>query len=203
MSKITNVFLMLELLESGKIYTISELSKELGVTSRMIRYYKEELEASGIYIESYKGPGGGYFLNKSIYTPYKQFNKYEIQLLEEANKIVNNDAKFKFKKEYDELIIKISNIYRIEEEKSKFKPIFSLEEMNDDDSKKYKFFLEKIKSNERVHIDYLSLHGNYEDRYIHPCYIFKYDNKYYLTAFCELRNAIRHFEFERINVIGD
>ena len=37
MSKITNCFLMLELLNSGRVYSVNELSKELGDTERMVR----------------------------------------------------------------------------------------------------------------------------------------------------------------------
>ena len=87
MSKITNCFLMLELLNSGSVYSVSKLSKELGVTERMVRYYKEQLELSGYPIESFKGPGGGYFLNKNNYININYFNKYDLEVLD---RIVNN-----------------------------------------------------------------------------------------------------------------
>ena len=44
MSKVSNVITMLELLQNGKKYSINELSKELEVSERMIRVYKEDLE---------------------------------------------------------------------------------------------------------------------------------------------------------------
>lgn len=49
MSKISNVITMLELLQSGRKYSINELSNKLEVSERMIRVYKEDLEKSGIY----------------------------------------------------------------------------------------------------------------------------------------------------------
>jgi len=55
---------MLRILESGKKYTIKELSDKLEVTPRMVTIYKEELEKCGIYIDSIKGPYGGYVYNK-------------------------------------------------------------------------------------------------------------------------------------------
>ena len=88
MSKITNTFIMLELLESGKKYSLKELSKELGVTERMVRYYKEQLELAGIIIESYKGPDGGYFINKHNRFKISFFNKYDIELLESILPII-------------------------------------------------------------------------------------------------------------------
>ena len=69
MSKISNVLLMLEYLSSGRKYSISELSEKLEVTPRMIRVYKDEIEKAGIYIETIKGPYGGYVLNQNINVP--------------------------------------------------------------------------------------------------------------------------------------
>ncbi len=69
MSKISNVLTMLEYLSSGKKYSIAELSEKLEVTPRMIRVYKDEIEKSGIYIDTIKGPYGGYVLNQNINVP--------------------------------------------------------------------------------------------------------------------------------------
>ena len=65
MSKISNAFLMIKLLSNGRVYSVKELSMELGVTERMVRYYKEQLEMAGYIIEYFKGPGGGYYINKN------------------------------------------------------------------------------------------------------------------------------------------
>ena len=71
MSKISNVLTMLEYLSSGRKYSIAELSKKLEVSCRMIRVYKDELEKAGIYIDTIKGPYGGYVLNQNINVPKK------------------------------------------------------------------------------------------------------------------------------------
>ncbi len=81
MSKISNVLTMLEYLSSGKKYSIAELSKKLEVNPRMIRVYKNEVEKAGIYIDTIKGPYGGYVLNQNINIP-KRFitpNKIEVK----------------------------------------------------------------------------------------------------------------------------
>ena len=62
MSKVSNAITLLELLNSGRKYSIKELSDILEVSERMIRVYKEDLEKAGIYVESILGPYGGYFL---------------------------------------------------------------------------------------------------------------------------------------------
>ena len=65
MSKVGNALLMLNILSSGKKYTIQELSSILEVSPRMVRTYKQELEKSGIYIDTIYGPNGGYvYTNK-------------------------------------------------------------------------------------------------------------------------------------------
>lgn len=69
MSKISNVLTMLEYLSSGRKYSIKELSDKLEVTPRMIRVYKDEIEKTGIYIDTIKGPYGGYVLNQNINVP--------------------------------------------------------------------------------------------------------------------------------------
>ena len=43
MGKLSNMMYMIDLLNTGNIYTIKELSEKIGVTERMIRYYKDEI----------------------------------------------------------------------------------------------------------------------------------------------------------------
>lgn len=80
MSKISNVLLMLEYLSSGKKYSIAELSQKLEVTPRMIRVYKDEIEKAGIYIDTIKGPYGGYVLNQNINVPKRFIPPNEINI---------------------------------------------------------------------------------------------------------------------------
>ena len=69
MSKISNVLTMIEYLSTGKKYSINELSEKLEVSPRMIRVYKNEIEKAGIYIDTIKGPYGGYVLNQNVNVP--------------------------------------------------------------------------------------------------------------------------------------
>lgn len=69
MSKLSNTITLLKILQNGRKYSIKELSEMLDVSPRMIRVYKEELELAGIYIESIRGPYGGYYLNQNIRLP--------------------------------------------------------------------------------------------------------------------------------------
>ena len=84
MSKLSNTLTMLQLLSTGRKYSIQELSNILEVTPRMIRVYKEDLEKAGIYIDTIMGPYGGYVLNQEIKI---DTNKYKVKLsIEDQNK---------------------------------------------------------------------------------------------------------------------
>lgn len=87
MSKISNAIQMLNYLNTGNKYSVKELSKKIGITERMVRYYKVELEKVGIPIETFMGPNGGYYI-LNIKHQYNHFNKYDIQLLENINTIL-------------------------------------------------------------------------------------------------------------------
>lgn len=80
MSKISNVLLMLEYLSTGRKYSIQELSEKLEVSPRMVRVYKDEIEKAGIYIDTIKGPYGGYVLNQNINVPKRFIEQNNIKV---------------------------------------------------------------------------------------------------------------------------
>ncbi|MBR4178239.1 MAG: WYL domain-containing protein [Bacilli bacterium] len=98
MSKLSNTLLMIEYLSSGKKYSIKELSELLEVSPRMIRVYKDELEKAGIYVDTIKGPYGGYVLNQNINIPKRFIIPKEINIKDkEIYNIVNKSIKDKNK----------------------------------------------------------------------------------------------------------
>ncbi len=82
MSKISNVLTMIEYLSSGRKYSIKELAEKLEVTPRMIRVYKDEIEKAGIYIDTIKGPYGGYVLNQNVNVPKRFIIPNQIDIKE-------------------------------------------------------------------------------------------------------------------------
>lgn len=80
MSKISNVLTMLEYLSTGRKYSIQELAEKLEVSPRMIRVYKDEIEKAGIYIDTIKGPYGGYVLNQNINVPKRFIEQSNIKV---------------------------------------------------------------------------------------------------------------------------
>lgn len=193
MGKLSNILTMAELLSSGRKYSITELSDRLEVTPRMIRFYKEEMEKAGIYIDTIRGPYGGYILDTARVLPNRGFSKYDVQLLNNIKSHLKNNHNFELNKELDDLIDKVNGIYSASKKKTS-----SGELIKENDKDKYNIFSKAIKEKKKVEILFLSANGEKNSRIIHPCDMFLYSNFWYVSAFCELRNEIRHFRLERI-----
>ena len=194
MGKISNAIKMLNYLNTGNKYNVKELSEKIGITERMVRYYKAELEQAGIPIETFMGPNGGYYI-LNVKNQYNHFNKYDLQLLDNVNKILE-EIEYEDIGKYTKIINKIKFANDVEEEKSKY----FLESSILDKSKIYSNLKEAIINKERIKILYKNLNQEWQERIIHPLQIFNYDNKFYVTAYCELRADIRHFEINRIKL---
>lgn len=194
MSKITNALLMMKLLSNGRVYSVKELSEELGVTERMVRNYKEQLEMSGYIIESFKGPGGGYFINKNNFMNIKFFNKYDLEVLDRIeNEVIINDNELN--KDFTELNKKLHSIYNSNKVLSEYKDVNVLISKNDE---KVKIINNCINNKNNLLIDYLGSSGKITKREIIPINVFEFENNIYVTAFCKLRGAMRIFTLSKM-----
>ena len=194
MGKISNTIQMLNYLNTGNKYTVKELSEKIGITERMVRYYKVELEQAGIPIETFMGPNGGYYILNTK-NQYNHFNKYDLQLLENINMVLEKLGYEDIGK-YKKLINKIKFASDVEEEKSKY----FLDNGTSDKSELYFSLNDAISNKIPLKILYKNLKQEWQERIIHPLQIFNYDKRFYVRAFCELRNDIRHFEINRIKL---
>lgn len=192
MGKLSNMMYMIDLLNTENIYTIKELSEKIGVTERMIRYYKDEICSNGIAIESFKGPNGGYFMIDKVKN-YTSINKYDIKLLENIYTLMKRNN-FEYIDKLNDFLDKSKKMYSIYDEKSKY--IFNINISTPGEIEKV--IENAINKNEKIEIIYNDIDGGQSKRTIHPLHLFKYKDNYYVTAFCELRNDIRHFEIKRI-----
>lgn len=189
MSKVSNVITMLELLQTGKKYSINELSNKLEVSERMIRVYKEDLEKAGIYIDTIMGPYGGYVLNQRIRTPIRKFKLKDAELL---NTYITQEKDEKKKEELIILQDKIKGVYigsKQEEQELNLK---------DENGKKYNLLTRAIKEKRKVKILYYSYGKGENERIIYPIEMFLFQEGWYCAAFCEKKQDIRHFELKRI-----
>lgn len=187
MSKVSNVITMLNLLYNGRKYSIEELSDILEVTPRMIRVYKEDLEKAGIYIDTIRGPYGGYVLNQTIRDPKRKFSIKDVKLLNEVSEIITDKN---LKTEFTVLTDKVKGIYQGSKNENK--------ELKDETLKKYNLLNKAIKEKRKVKILYYSFDKGENERVIHPYDMYLYNNGWGVAAYCELREDLRHFELRRI-----
>lgn len=189
MSKISNVITMIELLQSGKKYSIKELAQILEVSERMIRCYKEDLEKAGIYIDTIMGPYGGYVLNQKVKMPSRKFTEKDIILLDGY---IEDEKNLTLKNKLITLQDKIKGVYI-----NNRKDIFN----SDADNKtldKYNTLAKAIKEKRKVKITYYSYDVGENERVIDPAEMFLFQDGWYCAAFCEEKQDIRHFELARI-----
>ena len=162
MGKISNVLYMIDLLNTGNIYTLKDLSEKIGVSERMIRYYKNEICANGVAIETFKGPNGGYFMIDKIRN-YTNINKYDIKLLDNVRKFLT-DNKFQYKEEFTEFIDKVKKMYSISEEIGKYVSNVDRAPLNDIGE----VIRTALKKNEKIEIVYNDVDGGQSQRVINP-----------------------------------
>lgn len=188
MGKLANILTMLQLLSNNRKYNISELSEKLEVTPRMIRFYKEELEKAGIYIDTIRGPYGGYVLNNSIRIPVRRFSRHDISLL----KKIKNDVDSSLESDFMIFFDKVKGVYQgSKEEKREL-------ELDEKSIYKYNILNRAIKERKKVKLLYFSYNKGENERIIYPYDMFLYKSGWGVAAYCELRNDIRHFELKRI-----
>ena len=103
-----------------------------------------------------------------------------------------------YKLELEEAGIYIDSItgkyggYKIEDDNKFF-------ELNDIIKEKMYIIMKKaIKEKNKVQIVYKSINSGITKRIIHPAELFCYIDRWYVAAFCELRNEIRLFKLEDI-----
>ena len=188
MSKISNVITMLQLLNSGRKYSIKELSERLEVSERMIRVYKDELEKAGIYVDTIMGPYGGYVLRQSVKMPMRKFKVKDYEILDKYISLEKDEL------EKEKLMLLKDKIYGIYVSSKSDDNIIT----KDDNQNKYNILTRAIKEKRKVKINYYSYNKGENERVICPAEMFLFSEGWYVAAFCLRKNDIRHFELKRI-----
>ncbi len=189
MSKLSNTITLLTLLNTGRKYSIKELANILEVSERMIRVYKEDLEKSGIYIDTIMGPYGGYVFNQSIRLPVRKFKMSDALLLDKYIELENDET---LKNKLVVLQDKVKGVYigsKVEDKEL---------DLTNESQKKYNLLMRAIKERRKVFIRYYSFNKGENDRVICPADMFLFHDGWYCAAFCEVKQDIRHFELKRI-----
>ena len=188
MGKLSNLLNMIEYLNTGRKYSIEELSSLLEVSPRMVRFYKEEMEKAGIYVDTIHGPYGGYVLKRPVLLPDRSLSEGDLHVLEEFSNTLKG-------KEQEEMLLLLDKLRG---------SLFTSREtipLPDKDLPIYNEFSKAIKEKRKVEIHYLSKGKPENIRIIHPYHIFRLEEGWAVAAYCERKEDLRHFEFSRITKV--
>ena len=200
MGKAAMCIQMLQILNSGKTYKVSELANLLDTNPRNIIEYKRELEEIGYYIVSVPGKCGGYRLDKTETIPSLKFTEEEKKAIAEASAYLNARSDFPWKKDFETAMGKTFSSFKSHEELEELSVIDKrpLAMSGDERLKRFKAIDDSIKKSRILNIDYLSNDNEVRNRNIHPYKLFIYNNAWFVIGFCELAGDIRFFKINRI-----
>lgn len=201
MGKAAMCIQMLQILNSGKPYKISELAALLDTNERNIIEYRKELEEAGFYINSVPGRYGGYTLDSKNVLPSIQLLPEEKDSILGAYSYIANRTTFPKRKEFIQGMAKIfsridltNQQYNEVTQLDGFSMFMSVEAIN----KIYVEFEQAIKEQKKVYIDYISSDNEVRGRNILPYKIFMYNHRWFVHGFCERVHDYRFFDFCRI-----
>lgn len=188
MSKLSNILSMLKLLENGRIYKIKELADLLECSERSIRTYKEELEKSGIYVESISGRYGGYYISSNYDIMYFNINKLDLNNLENLYlKLYRNNI--------DNIEV-LSNII----DKLRYQLIFSSNKSKKTNTDKYVYkydmFSNAISKKQTLSIRYKNKIYDFL-----PQSLYVYSDDYFVTGINIQINQIRTYNLNDVEII--
>ena len=200
MGKAAMCIKMLQILNSGRIYRVSELADLLETNPRNIIEYKKELEESGYYIISIPGKYGGYQLKRTITIPVLKFTEEEKKAIFEGSGYLEARNDFLLKKDFQIAMSKVYSLMKNNE--PQVEPLvlnrFLLSMQNEEIVDRYKALEICILRQFKIKLEYLSLKNEVTIRIFHPYKVFMYNNAWYAIGFDEKSREIRYFKLNRI-----
>ena len=209
MGKTAKCLQMLQELNTGRTYKISELAEILHTNPRNVIEYKEELNSlndeldspSGCYIISTSGKYGGYTLNGNAVIPALRLNDDEKNSLIKAYSYIKARNDFPEAPYFLNAIKKCMSRLEIEDKDSEETLVvdrYPLAMSSTEVNKRYNLLNEAIKKRLVITIDYLSNDNVVRSRNIQPYKLYMYNNQWFVLAYCELAKGYRYFKLCRI-----
>lgn len=186
MAKLGNLLIMIELLKDGRKYSVKELADHLEVSERIIREYKVFLEEAGIYIDSIKGPYGGYVLRQNINLPAPNFNENDLEVIKKSyQNITDSKLQIELKNIEDKIL---NNV--ISNKNNKI--------INDDEHQVYNNLSYALKNHLKVKIEYHNLKHGISIRTIYPLSLYLFQDEWWCSSYWEEQDDMRQFHLKRI-----
>lgn len=198
MRRADRLFQIVGLLSHDKIVTARDLAEELEVSERTIYRDIQDLSLSGVPIEGEAGVG--YRLMKGFHLPPLMFNEDELAALMLGMRMVQSWTDRDLARAASHVLKKIETVIP-----DRLKPELARQEiMVPDFNSPTSVFehmsplREAIKKQRKVEYAYTREDGQQSKRVVRPLGLFYWGRVWTLVAWCELRDAFRHFRLDRM-----
>lgn len=195
--KADRLFQIVNLIRVHQPITASDLATRLGVSTRTIYRYVDDLSLSGIPI--YGEPGVGYALHKNFELPPLALNANELEILVLSLEMLSTSVGGKAQATAQALLAKIEAAAPLTSRTTFEKKIFSMVTTPQaTQGGCWEALRTAIRLTAAVQITYLSLQNETTTREVHPLGLFYWGGKWTMGAWCCVRNAYRDFRVDRI-----
>lgn len=204
MGKAAMCIKMLEILNTGRVYKISELAYLLETNPRNINEYKKELEECGYYVTSIPGRYGGLKLEQHNLIPPLSFIEEEKEALMESYTYLLSKNLFVNKEHYERAMAKVMSSF--DNTKDDVDLITVLEKeasILESDKIKATYNLLKIciAKSLKVEIQYINNKGNSVKKTLRPYDLYVYNENWFLIAECEETDSFSDYKLSKIEAI--
>ena len=199
---------MLQILNTGRVYKVSELADLLETNPRNVIEYKKELDemvsdefgTMGFFIETIPGRYGGYKLNGNITLPPLLLSSIEKEALLDAYNYTLTKKDFVKKKELAQAFSKVTSNVKIEEKKNNILAVDKYQlQMNEKDiEERYKIVEKAVKTKTTLELRYLSLNSGEKIHVVDPYKLYIYNNSWFFLAWDHEAGDVYSFKLNRI-----
>jgi len=204
MNRINRITAILTQLQSKRIVTAKSIAERFEISLRTVYRDIKSLQEAGVPIGAENGVG--YFIVDGYRLPPIMFTEEEANAMITADKLVHQKNEKSLSANYTSALIKIKAVLK-NQQKEKIELLASRISADN----KYTInpksdFLSKIQTGItnflQIHITYKSIYKNeITKRNIKPLALYFTENDWILIGFCMLRNGIREFRLDKIEVL--
>lgn len=208
MDKTAKCIRLLQLLNTGRVYSRKELAELLGTSERNIIEYIEELkkptgefdDGPGYMIDSVRGRNGGYRLDRNYIVPSVRFTPSESMAIKREVEYIEAQKDFLDKENFRFAVAKLFSSMNVNDVPGNLTiiPGVTLSMSSEEIRKRYDAADYCKKNNVKLKIRFLS-NNNKENEYtIHPYELFIYNDAWFTIGFNEELSEVRYYKLNRI-----
>ncbi len=198
MRRADRLFQLVQNLRHDRVVTAQDLAQTLSVSERTIYRDMQDLSLSGVPIVGEAGVG--YRLLQGFQLPPLMFTEEELEALLLGAKMVSVWTDKGLAHAANQALQKIEHVIpeKLKPELNKENIIVPDFPMEGQAGEQLMIMRQAIKEHRKVHFAYTREDGKQSDRIVHPLGLFYWGKVWTLVAWCELRDAFRHFRLDRM-----